>query len=122
MNVDRWRYNLKNKMFASQEEANGFFDEESYDSEDSLEISLSEEFDTCFVDGHDANMDYACKDELAIVTYVKHEIVAIPPTLDFPINLLKSQTHIHENCALTKAQCDELDLSYVPKDRVENYT
>ena len=64
-------------------------------------------------------MDYACKDELAIVPYVKHEIVAISTTLDFPIILLKSPTHIPENCALIKAPCDGLHLSYYPKDRVE---
>src|SRR3954466_2752104 len=50
---------FKNKMFAAQEEANEFFDEESYDSEDSLEISLSEDLDTCFVDDHNATMDDA---------------------------------------------------------------
>src|SRR3954471_16919017 len=98
------------------------FDEESHDSEDSLDTSLSEEFDTCFVDGHDANMDYACEDELSIVPYVKHEIVVIAPTLDCPIILLKSTIHILENFALIKAQCDGLHLSYDPKDHVENYT
>src|SRR4051812_25994121 len=113
---------LKNKMFASQEEANDCIEEESHDSEDSLEISLSEIFDTCFVDGQDATMDDADKNELSIVPYVKHEIVSIAPTLDFPIILLKSPTHISENCALIKAQCDGLHLSYDPKDRVENYT
>jgi hypothetical protein len=113
---------FKNKMLAAQEEANDWFDEESYDSEDSLEISLSEELDTCFVDGHDATMDDAYGDELAIVPYVKHEIVAIAPTLDCPIILLKSPTHIPENFALIKAYSDWLHLSYVTKDRVENYT
>src|ERR1041385_1281302 len=58
----------------------------------------------------------------AIVPHVKHEFFAISPTLDCPIILLKSPTHIPENFALIKAQCDELHLSYVPKDRVENYT
>src|SRR3954470_10660586 len=67
-------------------------------------------------------LDDAYEDELAIVPYVKHEIVAIAPTLDCPIILLKSPTHITENCALIKAQCDGMHLSYVPKDRVENYT
>src|SRR4051812_28919014 len=111
---------FKNKMFAAQEEANAFCDEESHDSEDSLDTFLSEHIDTCFVDGHDANMDYACEDELAIVPYVKHEIVAIAPTLDFPIILLKSPTP--KNFPIIKAQCDRLHLSYVPKDRVENNT
>src|SRR3954466_2971758 len=109
-------------MFAAQEEANDCYDEESHDSEDSLDTSLSEDLDTCFVDGHDANMDYACEDEHATVHYVKHEIVAIAPTLDCPIILLKSPTHIPENCALIEAQSDGLHLSYVPKNRVENYT
>src|SRR4051812_37476874 len=66
-------------------------------------------------------MDGYYKDELVIVPYVKHEIVAIAPTLDCPIILLKSSTHIPENCAL-KTQCDGLPLSYVPKDRVKNNT
>ena len=77
---------FKNKMLAAQEEANDCYDEESYDSEDSLEISLSEELDTCFVDGHDATMDDAYEDELDILPYVQHEIVAIAPTLDCPIS------------------------------------
>ena len=107
-------------MFVSQEDANDFYDEESHDSKDSLEISLSEIFDTCFVDGQDATMDDADKNELSIVPYVKHEIVAIAPTLDCPIILLKSPTP--ENFALIKAQCDGLHLFCVPKNRVENYT
>ena len=45
-----------------------------YDPVDSFEISLFDELDAC---GHDANMKYAIRDELAIVPYVKHEIVAI---------------------------------------------
>ena len=69
-------------MHDTQEEANDCCDEECYDSEDSLEISLSDELDTCFVDGHDATMEDAYGDELAIVSYVKHEIVAISPILD----------------------------------------
>src|SRR3954471_5086905 len=36
--------------------------------------------------------------------------------------LLKPPTHIPENFALIKAQCDRLHLSYHPKVRVENYT
>src|SRR3954463_13502419 len=47
---------------------------------------------------------------------------SISPTLDCPIILLKYPTHIPENCALIKAQCDGMHLSYAPKDRVENYT
>src|SRR3954467_14835057 len=91
---------FKNKMLAAREEANDCCDEDSYDSEDSLDTSLSDDFDTCFVDGHDATMDDAYKDEIAIVPYVKHEIVAIAPTLE----------------------CDGLHLSYHPKNRVENNT
>ena len=102
-------------MFAAQEQANYCYDEESYDSEDSLDTSLFDEPNTCFVDGHDATIDDACKDELAIVTYVQHEIVAIAPTLDCAIILLKSPTHIPENFALIKAKCDGLHLSYHPK-------
>src|SRR3954470_11021561 len=107
-------------MFAAQEEANDCFEEESHDFEDSLEISLSENFDTCFVDGQDATVDDADKNELSIVPYVKHEIVAIAPTLDCPIILLKSPTP--ENFPLIKAQCYGFHLSYDPKNRVENNT
>src|SRR3954466_11672046 len=112
---------FKNKMLAAQEEANDFYEEESYDSEDSLDTSLSDDFDTCFVDGHDATIDDAYKDELAIVPYVKHKIVAVAPTLDCPIILLKSPT-TSENFSIIKAQCDGLHLSYHPKNRVENNT
>ena len=108
-------------MLAAREEVNDCYDDESYDSEDSLDTSLSDDFDTCFVDGHDAIMDDAYEDELAIVPDVKHEIVAVAPTLDCPIILLKSPT-IPENFALIKAQCDGLHLSYHPKNRVENNT
>src|ERR1041384_8687550 len=72
--------------------------------------------------GQDATMDDSYGDELAIVPHVKHEIVAIAPTLDCPIILLKSPTHIPENCALIEAQCDGLHLFYVPKDHVEKHT
>src|SRR3954462_11618984 len=40
-----------------------------YDPMDSFEISLFEEVDAFYAYGHDANMDYACEDELAIVPY-----------------------------------------------------
>src|ERR1041385_788643 len=56
---------FKNRMLASREEANDCYDEESYDSEDSLDTFLSDDFNTCFVDGHDATMDDAYKDKLA---------------------------------------------------------
>src|SRR3954464_6090638 len=88
---------------------------------DSFEISLFDEVDAFYTCGHDAIMNDAYGDELAIVPHVKHEIVAIAPTLDCPIILLKSPT-ILENFSLIKAQCDGLHLSYHPKDRVENYT
>src|SRR3954471_9321452 len=89
---------------------------------DSFEISLFDEVDAFYAYGHDATMDDAYGDELAIVPHVKHEIVAIAPTLDFPIILLKYPTHIPEIFVLIKAQCDELHLSYDPKDCVETYT
>src|ERR1041384_5873836 len=79
-------------MLAAREEANNCYEEESYDSEDSLDTSLSDDFVTCFVDGHDATMDDAYEDELAIVPYVKHEFFAIAPTLDYYIILLKPPT------------------------------
>ena len=46
---------------------------------DSFELSLFEEVDAFYTFGHDATMDDAYKDELAIVPYVKHEIFAIAP-------------------------------------------
>src|ERR1041384_3045399 len=108
-------------MFDSQEEANDCFDEESYDSEDSLEISLSEELDTYFVDGLDASMDDAYRDELAIVPYVKHDIVGIAPTLDCSIILLSSINYTNlDNFSLIKPQSDGLHLSYDPKNHVQN--
>ena len=73
---------------------------EFYDPMDSFELSLFEEIDAFYTFGHDATMDDTYKDELAIVPYVKHEIIAIAPTL----------------------QCDRLHLSYHPKNRVENNT
>src|SRR4051812_31543548 len=85
-----------------------------------FEISLFEEVDAFYTFGHDATMDDAYEDELPIVPYAKYEMVAIAPTLDCPIILLKSPTP--ENFALIKAQCDGLHLSYHPKNRVENNT
>src|SRR3954465_13736642 len=89
---------------------------------DSFEISLFDEVDAFYTCGHDATMDDAYEDELAIVPYVKHEIVAIAPTLDCPIILLKCPTHFPENFALIKPQCDGLHLSQDPKNRVESNT
>src|SRR4051812_28550896 len=88
---------------------------------DSFELSLFEEVDAFYTFGHDATMDDAYKDELSIVPYVKHEIVAIAPALDCPIILLKSPTTL-ENFAIIEAQCDGLHLSYHPKNCVENNT
>ena len=59
--------------------------DDCYDPLDSFEISLFDELDACYACGHDANMNYAYGDELAIVPYVKNEIVAIAPTHDSPI-------------------------------------
>src|SRR3954471_21372765 len=74
---------------------------ECYDPMDSFEISLFDEVDAFYTFGHDATMDDAYEDQLAIVPYVKHEIVAIEPTLDCPIIILKSPT-IPENFAPIK--------------------
>src|ERR1041385_3250289 len=51
---------------------------------------------------------------------IKHEIVAIAPTLDAPTILLKSPTP--KNFPLIKSQYVGLHLSYDPKNRVENNT
>src|ERR1043165_5012480 len=95
---------------------------ECYDPMDSFEISLFDEVDAFYTSGHDAIMNDAYGDVLAIVPHVKHEIVAITPTLDCPIILLKSPTHIPDYFVFIKAQYDGLYLSYNPKDRVENNT
>ena len=48
-------------------------------------------------------MNYAYGDELAMVPYVKHEIVAIAPTHDSPIIFLNSPNYtISEKFALIK--------------------
>ena len=65
--------------------------DDCYDPVDSLEISLFD--DACYACGQDANMNYAYGDELAIVPYVKHEIVAIAPTHDSPIIFLNSPNY-----------------------------
>src|ERR1043165_8118297 len=57
---------------------------ECYDPMDSFEISLFDEVDAFYTCGHDAIMNDAYGDELVIVPHVKHEIVAIAPTLDCP--------------------------------------
>src|SRR3989337_1743224 len=53
-----------------------------YDPVDLFEISLFDELDACYACGQDANMNCAYGDELAIVPYVKNEIVASAPTHD----------------------------------------
>src|ERR1043165_700864 len=55
---------------------------ECFDPMDSSEISLFDEVDAFYTCGHDAIMNDAYGDELAIVPYAKHEIVVIAPTLD----------------------------------------
>ena len=55
---------------------------ECFDPMDSFEISLFDEVDAFYTYGLDATMDDAYKDELSIVPYVKHEIVAIAPHLN----------------------------------------
>src|SRR4051812_15298906 len=95
---------------------------ECYDPMDSFQISVFDEVDAFYTYSRDATMDDAYGDELAIVPHVKHVIFSIAPTLDCPIILLKSPTHIPQTFVLIKAQCDGLHLSYDPKDRVENYT
>ena len=77
---------------------------------DSFEISLVDELDACYAYGQDANMNYAYGDELAIVTYVKHEIVAIAPTHDSPIIFLTPDYTISEKFALIKDYIDGLLL------------
>ena len=79
--------------------------DDCYDPVDSLEISLFD--DACYACGQDANMNYAYGDELAIVPYVKHEIVAIAPTHDSPIIFLNSPNYtISEKFALIKDYID----------------
>ena len=55
---------------------------DNYDSDDLIEISL-DEHDACYSCDHDANI-YG--DDFAKGPYVKHEIIAIAPTLDSSFN------------------------------------
>ena len=67
--------------------------------------------------GHDANMNDAYGDELAIVPYVKHEIVAIAPTHDSPIIFLNSPNYtISEKFALVKDYIDGLPFTTTHDD------
>ena len=68
--------------------------DDCYDPLDSFEISLFDELDNCYACSQDANTNYAYGDELAIVPYVKNEIVAITPIHDSPIILLNSPNYI----------------------------
>ena len=74
-------------MSTDLEENNGIQESiDNYDPNDPLEISLFDEFDACYSYGHDANINDAYGDEIAIVSYVKNEIIAIAPTLDSSLN------------------------------------
>ena len=74
-----------------------------YDPFNSFEISLFDELDACYACGQDANMNYAYGDKLAIVPYVKNEIIAIAPTHDSPIIFLNSPDYtISEKFALLR--------------------
>ena len=86
-----------------------------YDPVDYFEISLFN--DVCYACGQDANMNYAYGDELAIVPYVKHEIVAIAPTHDSPIIFLNSPDYtISEKFALIKDYIDGLRFTTTHDD------
>jgi hypothetical protein len=74
-------------VFATLEEEDDMYESiDNYDSIDLIEISPLDECDACFSYGHDANINDAYGDELAIVTYVENEIIAIAPTLDSSLN------------------------------------
>ena len=91
------------------------FYDDCYDPVDSLEIPLFD--DACYACGQDANMNYAYGDELAIVPYVKHEIVAIAPTHDSPIIFLNSPNYtISEKFVLIKDYIDGLPFTTTHDD------
>ena len=74
-------------MSAALEENNDMHEAmDNYDSIDLIELAPLDEHDVCYSCGHDANVNDAYGDELAIVPYVKHEIIAIAPTLDSSLN------------------------------------
>ena len=78
-----------------------------YDPVDLFEIFLFD--DACYACGHDAHMNYAYEDELAIVPYVRNEIVAIAPTHDSPIIFLNYPNYtISKKFALIKDYIDVL--------------
>src|SRR5215216_2624352 len=83
-----------------------------YDPLDSFEISLFDEIDACYACVHDANMNDAYGDELAIVPYVKNEIVSIAPMHDSPIIFLNSPNYtISEKFAPIKDYIDGLPFT-----------
>ena len=91
--------------------------DDCYDPLNSFEISLFDELDACYACGQDANMNYAYGDELAIVPYVKHEIVSIAPTHDSPIIFLNSPYYtISEKFALIKDYIDGLPFTVAHDD------
>ena len=62
-------------------------------------------------------MNYDYEDELAIVPYVKNEIVSITPTHDSPIILLNSPNYtISEKFALIKDYIDGLRFTTTHDD------
>ena len=88
-----------------------------YDPVDSFEISLFDELDAC---GHDAHMNYAYGGELAIVPYVKNEIVVISPMHYRPIIFLNSPNYtIPEKFVLIKDYIDGLRFTIVHDDFYE---
>jgi hypothetical protein len=73
-------------MSAALEENNDMHEStDNYDSVDLIEISPFDEHDACYSYGHDANINDAYGEELAIVPYVKNKIISIAPTLDSPL-------------------------------------
>ena len=100
-------------MFLPKDECYG----NCYDPVDSFEISLFDGLDAHYACGQDANTNYAYEDELAIVPYVKHEIVAIAPTHDSPIIFLNSPNYtILEKFALIKDYIDVLSFTIAHDD------
>ena len=89
--------------------------DDCYDPVDSPEIPLFD--DACYDCGHDANMNDAYGDELAIVPYVKNEIFAIAPTHDSPIIFLNSPNYtISEKFAPIKDYVDGLHFTVAHDD------
>ena len=66
--------------------------DDCYDPVDFLETSLFD--DASYACGHDANMNDAYGDELAVVPYVMKEIVSSAPTHGSPIIFLNSPNYM----------------------------